>query len=189
MLSCSTLTIADRLAGVMTGGPSSAPWTNSKMRPAPDQQMKPPGCQAPRASSCTSQLPPHTNRDFWLFSPMVHMVVSLTCVDGSFVAVSKNWRPVPTSCASCVTLGPSRMQPKTNVAASRPRQSSGPEFCCMLACAAMVDFEQHQRTRVVASGQRARRYLRSSRHFCVQLLTAMYNHRTDKSFAANSQQT
>jgi len=35
MLSCNTLTMADKLAGVMTGGPSSAPWTNSKIRPAP----------------------------------------------------------------------------------------------------------------------------------------------------------
>ena len=64
---------------------------------------------------------------------MVHMVVRRTWALGSFVALMRNCRPMPTSCATCATEGPSKMQPKTKVAASRARQSSGPVFLWMFS--------------------------------------------------------
>lgn len=66
--------------------------------------------------------------------PMVHAVVCLTWELGSLRALRKKGSPMLTSCTSFSGSGPSRMEPKAKVAASRHLQSSGVFFLSMLAC-------------------------------------------------------
>lgn len=66
--------------------------------------------------------------------PRVHAVVCLTWELGSFKATRKKSSPIWTKGAKPVTVGPSRIDPKAKVAASRFLQSSGALFLLMLSC-------------------------------------------------------